>query len=69
MVMFPRWKCIDPLDAHRTLTAYSFSFSDKDMHDVTAYLVTLEMNWIKLITPRPMPPVMLFAQSGGLSPT
>jgi cytochrome c oxidase cbb3-type subunit 3 len=35
----PKIAITDPLHAHRTLLA---EYSDKDMHDVTAYLATLK---------------------------
>ena len=35
----PRVEVKDPLEAHRTLPAI---LTDKDMHDVTAYLATLK---------------------------
>ena len=45
----PKIEIKDPLEAHKALLAI---LTDKDMHDVTAYLATLEMTFKKLLVAR-----------------
>ena len=62
----PKVDVRDPMKGHRDLLAV---YTDKDIHDVTAYLVTLEMTLKKLLlTALLLAPAILIGQSQGVNP-